>query len=360
MEEEYLLVDLANGHVIARPKPTVMQRCREVIGPTLHEELLRSQIEVSSPVFAELAAASEFFQTIRQCLIKVLSAEGIGLYCAGSHPTARWSNQQINEGSHYQRLAFHYQYVAQRSLMVGLHIHVGTHDIDRMQLINALQPWLPLFVALSTSSPFWCGKHTGYMSYRRIAYSEWLNAGLPPPLDNWIAYQRYLAFLQRWSVDRDYLWWAIRPSRHFPTIEMRMCDACPRLEDALCIAGLFRHLVEQCARAALPANPNTPESRWATQENLWRAARFGLQGAFIVPGEQGTLDAHGWLALLQTLYPADNADSERAFAHARRILEQGTSAHHQIDAYNHGKARELNEAQALRTVVEQVMAQTRV
>ncbi|QCI12518.1 carboxylate-amine ligase [Pseudomonas putida] len=361
MEEEYLLVDLDTGQVIARPKAAVIQRCREVIGPTFSEELLRSQIEVSSPIFVELAEASEFFQTTRQCLIKVLAADGIALYCAGSHPMARWSNQQVSAPGHYQQLALDYRQVAQRSLVNGLHIHVGISDVDRMQLINRrLLQWLPLLQVLSTSSPFWCGKHSGYMSYRRISYREWPNADMPEPLDNWLAYQRYEAFFQRWDDQRDHLRWLIRPSRHFPTLELRICDACPRLEDGLCIAGLFRHLVEQCARRPLPAGPNPPELRWATQENLWRAARFGSHGDFIVPGEQDTLDAHGWLGLLQTQYPADTDDSERAFAHAHRIIDQGTSAHHQLDAYKQAKAQDLSDAQALRAVVEQVLAQTRV
>lgn len=360
MEEEYLLVDVDTGQVIARPKAAVIQRCREVLGPTFSEELLRSQIEVSSPIFVELAEASEFFQTTRQCLIKVLAAEGIGLYSAGSHSTGRWENQQFNAQIGYQQLAGRYRQVAQRSLVNGLHIHVGVPNIDRLQLINALLPWLSLFLALSTSSPFWCGKNSGYFSYRRMSYKEWPHSDLPPPLDNWIAYQRYLAFFDRWGIHRDHTWWVIRPSRRFPTVEMRICDACSRLEDALCIAGLFRHLVEQCVRWQLPANPNTPELRWATQENLWRAARFGSHGAFIVPGEQGTLDAHGWLGLLRNRYPADTDDSERAFVHAHRIIDQGTSAHHQLDAYNQAKAQDLSHAQALRAVVEQVLAQTRV
>lgn len=360
MEEEYLLVDLDTGQVIATPKAAVIQRCREVLGPTFSEALLRSQIEVSSPIFVELAEASEFFQTTRQCLIKVLAAQGIGLYCAGTHCTGRWPDQQFNAQNHYQQVAGHYRQVAQRSLVSGLHIHVGVPNIDRMRLINALLHWLPLFLVLSTSSPFWYGKDTGYCSYRRTSYKEWPHIDLPPVLDNWIAYQRYLAFFERWGIHREYLWWIIRPSRRFPTIEMRVCDACPRLEDALCIAGLFRHLVEQCTRRPLPANPNQPELRWATQENLWRAARFGSHGEFIVPGEQDTLDAHGWLGLLQTQYPADTDDSERAFAHAHRIIDQGTSAHHQLHAYDQAKASDLSDAQSLRAVVEQVLAQTRV
>lgn len=356
IEEEYLLVDLATGRVMAAPSSAVVRCCRDVLGPWFAEEMFRSQVEVASPVFDTLYQACGFFTEQRQRLSQALAGEGAGLYGAGSHPSAQWLRQHPREAPHYRQLFDDYRLVARRSLLNGLHVHVGVpQGVDRMQVINRVLYWLPLLLTLSTSSAYWGGQDTGYMSYRRVVCGEWPHMGLPEPLPDWRAYERYRALLQRTgslAKDGDF-WWAIRPSRRFPTVELRICDGCPRLDDALAIAALFRHLVEHAlGRDGAVASR---EMRWITHENYWRALRQGRLGTFIGVHDQQPVNAEGWLAQLQAQCPADTVDADRAFVHARRILRDGTSADHQRATYALARDQGLDDRQALRNVVKQVM-----
>lgn len=362
IEEEYLLVELASSRVIATPSLTVTKRCREVMGEYFAEEMFRSQIEIASPVFGNVHEARGFFTDSRQRLNEALAEEGVGLYGAASHPTAQWIKQRPSSTPYYCQLFEDYQHVARRSLLSGLHVHIGVPaGCDRMQLINRVLYWTPLLLILSTSSPLWAGQTTGYMSYRRVICGEWPHMGLPEPLPDWSAYLRYRALLQRTgALAKDgAFWWALRPSQRFPTVELRICDACPRLEDALCIAALFRHLVECCAVPHYQAAPANREMYWITQENYWRAMRHGRHGEFLGVHEQQPVSAHGWLAQMRSQFPADTADAERAYLHAERILRDGTSADGQLQRLEQARASGLDSRQALRQVVEMVVAQGR-
>ncbi|WP_336332658.1 carboxylate-amine ligase [Pseudomonas putida] len=354
IEEEYLLVHLGSGQVPATPARAVIGRCKEALGGHFAQEMFRSQIEVASPVFTHLYQAREFFQHSRQQLCATLAEEGMGLYGAGSHPNAAWLRQKPAASAHYRQLFDDYRHVARRSLLNGLHVHVGVPPgCDRMQLINRVLGWLPLLLVLSTSSPLWAGQATGYMSYRRVICGEWPHMGLPEPLPDWAAYERYRALLQRTgalAADGDF-WWAIRPSRRFPTVELRICDGCPRLDDALCIAALFHHLVEHSINHRHDPAPCNRELRWVTQENYWRAMRHGRQAQFIGVHEQQLVTAAGWLAQLQEQLPLDTVEAERAYCHAQRLLQDGTHADLQLQCLAQASAAGLSKAQALLAVV---------
>ncbi|CAB5519258.1 Carboxylate-amine ligase YbdK [Pseudomonas putida] len=360
IEEEYLLVDLRSARVLATPSLAVARRCREVMGKYFAEEMFRSQIEVASPVFTHLHEAQGFLLDSRQRLGKALAQEGVGLYCAASHPSAQWLRQRARTTPHYRQVFDDYQHVARRSLLSGLHVHVGVPPgCDRIQLINRLLYWLPLFLVLSTSSPLWGGQDTGFMSYRRVICAEWPHMELPEQLADWEAYQRYRALLERTGAlakEGDF-WWAIRPSRRFPTVELRICDACPRLEDVLCIAGLFRHLVQGLAVDHYDATPVNREVRWITQENYWRAKRHGRHGQFIGVHDQAQVTAEGWLAQLLAQFPADTLDAQRAALEAQRILREGTSADRQLHCLEQARSGGRDVRQALHAVVDQVLAE---
>ena len=362
IEEEYLLVSLSSGAVLTAPSAAINRLCREVVGRYFAEEMFCSQIEIASPVFSSLCQAQAFFSESRERLNCALAQEGVGLYGAASHPGARWQGQRQRPGQHYQQVFEAFQQVARCSLLSGLHVHVGVPaGCDRMQLINRVLPWIPLLLVLSSSSPFWAGNMTGYMSYRRVICAQWPHMGLPEPLADWRAYQRYRALLQRTgslAEDAD-LWWAIRPSQRFPTVELRICDACPRLEDVLCIAGLFRHLVESCTVSNYQPVFLSREARWVLEENYWRALRYGRQGQFIGYRTQQQVDALAWLGQLRAQFGDESLDAERALRHAQRILLEGTSAERQLACHAQARRNGLDNRQALRAVVDLVLEETR-
>lgn len=357
IEEEYLLVDLASRQVVARPRAPALAACREVLGTNFAQEMFKSQIELVSPVFYSVAQARDFFCSHRQRLASALAAHGLGPCAAGSHPFGGWRIQQPAPGEHFHTLFEEHRQVARRSLVCGLHIHVGVAPWhDRIRLINQLLPWLPLLLVLSTSSPFWEGQPTGYRSYRRVLCNEWPRMGLPERLDDWGDYARYLDMLHRTGalgLDSD-CWWLIRPSRRYPTVELRIADGCPHLEDGLCIAEIFRMMVDHSLEAGEPGDRLTRETQWLTQENLWRAMRDGRDGCYIDPVAQTPLSARAWLLQLQARF----AIPTQAIGQALRILTTGTSADQQLAVYDQTLAQGSSPKQALCDVVDVLLQNT--
>ncbi|MBH3428919.1 carboxylate-amine ligase [Pseudomonas alkylphenolica] len=354
IEEEFLLVDLDSLQVVAEPSAAALNVCRETFGRHFSQEMFKSQIELVSPVFFTIPQARDFLRSHRQRLASRLAPHGLGICAAGSHPFGGWRAQQPAPGEHYHQLFEDHRHVARRSLVCGLHIHVGIDpDHDRIPLINQLLPWLPLLLVLSTSSPFWEGQPSGYRSYRRVLCNEWPRMGLPEPLLDWNDYQRYLDLLHRTGALRPEsdCWWLIRPSRRYPTVELRIADGCPHLEDSLCIADVFRQMVDHCLeRPASSARP-TCETLWITQENLWRAMRDGRDGCFIDPVAQAPISAQAWLLQLQARF----AIAAQAMEYALRILTRGTSADLQLAVYERALTQGFTQEHALSHVVNELL-----
>lgn len=361
VEEEYLLVDVDSARLLEEPSPRVVSVCREVLGENFAREMFRSQLELVSPVFHGMAQARDFLAGRRERLALRLADEGVGVLGAGSHPLGGWRQQRPTAEPHYRQLFEDYQLVARRSLVCGLHVHVGVPgDIDRIAVSNRIRQWLPLLLLLSASSPFWEGQDSGYCSYRRALCGEWPRMGLPEPLPDWSAYQDYLAFLRNSGSllpDGD-CWWALRPSSRFPTLELRISDACPQLEDGLCIAALFRQMVEWAVKFPGPCPPPDQPALWREQENYWRAMRLGRRGQFI-DGQDGACTAQQWLDQLQNILQAvSDDDTRQAFEQARRILLFGTSADHQLNTFALARQSGASQQQALRLVVGQLLEAT--
>lgn len=360
IEEEYLLVDLDSGRLLDDPPSRVLAVCREVLGEHFAPEMFRSQIELVSPVFDSVAQARDFFAARREHLALQLSAEGVGLLNAGSHPQGGWDRQRSTAEAHYRQLFEDYRQVARRSVVCGLHVHVGVpEDVDRIAVSNRIRQWLPLLLLLSASSPFWEGQDSGYCSYRRVLCGEWPRMGLPEPLADWAAYQRYLAFLHESGSlrpDAD-CWWALRPSSRFPTLELRIGDACPRLEDGLCIAVLFRQMVEWAVGQSRPSPAPDQPSLWREQENYWRAMRLGRRGQYL-DEDGGSRTAQQWLEETANILQPACDEARQAFSRAGSILLFGTSADRQLTTFALARQSGASQAQALRLVVEQLLEET--
>lgn len=360
IEEEYLLLDLDSGRLLEDPPPRVLAICREVMGEHFAPEMFRSQIELVSPVFDGVAQARDFFAARREQLALQLSGENVGLLTAGSHPPGGWSQQRPTAEAHYRQLFEDYRQVARRSVVCGLHVHVAVpQGVDRIAVSNRVRQWLPLLLLLSASSPFWEGQDSGYCSYRRVLCGEWPRMGLPEPLADWAAYERYLAFLHdsgSLRPDAD-CWWALRPSSRFPTLELRISDACPRLEDGLCIAALFRQMVEWAVSQSGPGSAPDQRTLWREQENYWRAMRFGRRGQYL--DEDGaSRTAQQWLDETQNILQPGSDETRLAFNHAASILLFGTSADRQLTTFALARQSGASHPRALRMVVEQLLEDT--
>lgn len=363
IEEEYFITDLVTRQMPGNLSCEVSDKCKAGLGQSFAYEMFQAQIEVASPVFTSLAQAADYLANARGTLQHSLQSFELGLLCAGSHPLADWRMQHATDQSHFQQLFKDYQRVARRSLLSGLHVHVEiASHLDRIQVMNEVLPWVPLLLALSSSSPFWDGADSGFASYRQTACDEWPRMGVPEFLEDHLAYDAYIAFListGSMKMPSD-CWWGVRPSARYPTLELRMTDACPRLEDALCIASFFRLMIAYAIDQPRPGSDYSQKSRWMLMENRWRAKRYGVYAAFLVEGYDRPFTIEQWLFMAEEIL-GDTARAlgvENVFSQLRRIIREGTSAERQRYVYEESVGRGRSVYEALSHVVDQLLMET--
>ncbi|HEY5809568.1 MAG TPA: carboxylate-amine ligase, partial [Povalibacter sp.] len=289
IEEEYFLAKATDGSLPTAIPESLIKRAREIVGTEVTSELLQSQIEIASPVFHDMDEACRSMVALRKALGELLTTEGLRLVAASTHPLGAWRDQLVTDQRRYDQLLSDFRIVGERNLVCGMHVHVAIPPgIDRVRLMNRLMPWLPLFLALSTSSPFWDRRVTGLLSYRQAIYDEWPRSGVPDFFDDEADYQAFASLLQRVGAIRDasYFWWAIRPAAKYPTLELRIADVCTRVEDALALAALFRSLVATLVRCPQIGTHRSSHTRRLIDENRWRTKRDGI-GASVIDELRG-------------------------------------------------------------------------
>ena len=363
IEEEYLLVDPETRNLADDPPATILEECRKRIGDQVTPEFLRSQIEVGTKVCSSIAEATEELRTLRRCIRDVAENHGLAMIAASTHPIADWDLQKHTEKDRYNILAQSMQAVARRLLICGMHVHVGIEDDDlRVDLMSQVSYFLPHLLALSTSAPFWRGRKTGLKSYRMAVWNELPRTGLPPQFDSYGEYRRLVETLVGTGVieDATKLWWDVRPSDKFPTLEMRMTDICTRMEDAISIAAFFRCELRMLWRLRRANQRWRQYDRFMIAENRWRASRYGIDEGLIDFGKAAIVP---YPELLEELIELVREDAEffdcvDEIERAREILERGTSAHKQVAVWQEAQDAGKDEAQALRDVVDMLIEET--
>jgi carboxylate-amine ligase len=246
--------------------------------------MLQAQIEVATAPHTDMKAAREELRHLRRTLAEVGAEHGVAIIAAGTHPTAAWQDSRQTESERYDAVMEDLQMIGRRNMLCGMHVHVELPDPDaRVGLMTRMLPFLPLFVALATSSPFWQSRPTGLMGYRLAAYDEEPRTGMPELFHDKKAFDTYVAALVKAGVmaDSSFIWWAMRPSQNHPTLELRAPDSCTLVEDSIAIAALFRVLARRLYRdPALNADLDAV-GRAIAVENKWRAQRYGIHGTFV-------------------------------------------------------------------------------
>jgi carboxylate-amine ligase len=363
MEEEYFLSD-ANSRGIVRHMPMpFIDAARAAYPGEVQREMLQSQIEVATPICQTMDEARQSLSTLRAGLSEIAAEHGLAILAAGTHPTAIWTRQRATRAARYDRLMRDLQMLGHRNQVCGLHVHVALPDPERRVdvMVRAL-PMLPLILALSTSSPFWQAQRTGLMGYRMAAYSELPRTGLPEIFSSAEDYEDYIAIMVESGAitDSSFVWWAIRPSRQHPTLELRVADSCTRLEDGLAIAALFRSLVRRLDRDPCLNAGLTAASRAIVAENMWRAQRYGIHGGLICERRRAMIDVPQAIRELLTelAEDAEALDCAPELARCKTILEEGTSSDTQLALYEEGIGRHGDRGKALASVVDWLAGET--
>ena len=363
IEEEYLLVDRQSRDLVSEAPPALMRQAQRALPDQVSPEFLQCQIEVGTRVFDSVAAARADLWRLRTELAGIAERHGLALIAASTHPFANWARQKFTDKDRYQQLARDLGGVGQRMLICGMHVHVGVEDEDlRIDIFNQLSYFLPHLLALSASSPFWQGMDTGLASYRLTVFDNLPRTGLPPQFESWAEYQRALNMLIRVGIIEDgtKIWWDLRPSARFPTLEVRICDVCTCLDDAAAVAALVQSLVRMLYRLRRDNQRWRRYDRFLINENRWRAQRYGVYGSLIDFGRGELVDYADLLAELRDLLAEDAAalGCAKELESALSILKRGTSADRQRQVFRRAVDGGANEAEALQAVVDALIAET--
>lgn len=362
IEEEYFLADATT-----RGTPRRMVKAFHVAAgarvPQVEHELLQSQVEVAAPPSTDFADAREVLGGLRDGLAEVGRMHGLLVLAAGTHPVARWSRQSHTEAERYEGIMRELGMLGRRNVICGMHVHVEVPRPEtRVNLMNRLLPFMPLLLALSASSPFWQGRVTGLAGYRLCVFGEMPRTGLPDLFDGLEDYERYVDVMTRAGAIKDasFLWWALRPSLRFPTLELRIADSCTRLDDTLTVAALYRCLVRLADRRPELHRKLTGASRAITAENLWRAQRDGVRASLIdvASGVAAPFASYLETVLALVAEDADALDCMREVEAARAIAVAGTSSDRQLAVLAEARGRGLAEREALSAVVDWLAATT--
>lgn len=365
IEEEYLLVDRETRGLAANPPAELMADCEKELGSQVTPEFLKSQIEIGTPVCASVKEANEALINLRRSVSKHAANYGLAIIAASTHPFSKWEEQVTTPKERYEDLARDLQGAVRRMLICGMHVHVAIEDPDlRIDVMNQVSYFLPHLLALSTSSPFWQGQNMGLKSYRLSVFDGMPRTGLPDMFNSFNEYQRLLDQMIASEVieDATKLWWDVRPSARFPTLEMRVPDVCTRLEDAVTVAALYQCLVRMMVRLRRRNQRWRIYPRTLLRENRWLAQRYGTGGALM---DLGYAKCRPLVELIEEILElvAEDAEALDCVEEVRRagdIARRGTSADRQLERFAAEIADGKSSEEAFVGVVDFLLEETLV
>ena len=363
IEEEYLLVNRQTRELAVDPPPGLIDECRQHTGGLVSSELQRSQIEIGTRVCSNVRELREDLIRMRRGVVEVTARHGLAPIAASTHPFSRWSDQKQTQNPRYELLTREMQALVRRMVICGMHVHVGIADPElRIDLMNQLPYFLPQLLALSCSSPFWGGHDTGYRSYRLTIFDVLPRTGIPQHFNSYAEYQRHVDVLVNAGLieDSSKIWWDLRPSNKYPTLETRIMDVCTLADDAVALASALLCILRMLWRLRVANQRWRLYSPMLVQENRWRAMRYGTDQGLLDMG-RGELVAHP--QLMQELLSLIEDDAAALGCSAEvaslpQILARGTSAHRQLRAYASAKAAGATKREALKQVVDLLIAET--
>jgi glutamate---cysteine ligase / carboxylate-amine ligase len=347
IEEEYFLADAASLEAALRTPDELFEAVNWSTGGQATRELLQAQLEVGTNVHSHATDAFEELKFLRKEVGKIAAQYGFAIMACGTHPTAAWDKSVHSPKLRYTEMMDDLRMLGQRNMLCGMHVHVQLPNPDqRFQIMCDMIPYIPLFIALSTSSPFWHSQETGLKGYRLAAYDELPRTGLPELLCSKEHYDNFVTALVNSGAmpDASYIWWSMRPSMRHPTLELRAPDCCTRVQDAIAISCLYRVLVRHLSLNGSPEI--TPLDRAIAAENKWRAQRYGVECPFA--SKDGAISVSDFLdkVLSLTQDDAEALHCAREVALCKSILRNGTSADMQLEAFRNSLPAGLSVALA--------------
>lgn len=353
VEEEYQVVDPATS--MLHPYITQVLHEGRITVQGIQPELHQSTVEVGTEVCETTREVRREIVRLRRAVSELAGQHGLRILASGTHPISSWIDSRITPMERYLGLEEDLQDLARRNLIFGTHVHVGIGDRDFLvDTMNVVRYFLPHLLALSTSSPFWMGRNTGLKSYRIQVWREFPRSGIPPAFDTWAEYEHLIATLVRGKSmeDPSKLWWDLRPSHFYPTLEFRICDMCTRVDEVVCMAALTQAIVAKMWKLRRDNLTFRPYSMALLQENKFRAARYGLDGKLIDLGKGVEVSTRAMIEELVDFVDdvVDELGSRADVEYVSKMFEEGSSADRQLQVYE--------ETGSLEAVVHHLIEET--
>jgi glutamate---cysteine ligase / carboxylate-amine ligase len=349
VEEEYMLLDGETFDLVQHIETVLAAVSGHELESRVGAELMQSVLEIATPVCRDVAEVQRELTKLRAYVIEVASGKGLRVGSAGTHPFSLFERQRITARDRYRNLVDQMQYIARRELIFGMHVHVAVDDADKaIQVVNGLLPQLAPLLALSASSPFWRGEPTGLASSRQMVFAAFPRSGPPPRFRDYADYAEVVGQLERTGCIADYtqIWWDIRLHPRLGTIEIRICDAVTRLEDAVAITAYCQALVKHLCERHDAGEEIPSYHRILTTENKWLAGRYGLEAPVmdLATGRRNRIPVAQLIRqTLRELEPhARELGSERELEGIGEMLARGNGADRQLRVFNAN--RDIGEA----------------
>jgi glutamate---cysteine ligase / carboxylate-amine ligase len=341
VEEEYMLLDGETYDLVQHVETVLAAVAGDELGTRVNAELMQSVVEIATPVCRTAADVAHELQTLRSYVTRVAHEQGMRLGSAGTHPFSLFERQRITARDRYRTLIDQMQYVARRELIFGMHVHVAIDDPEKaIQVVNGLLGHLGQLLALSASSAFWRGEPTGLSSSRQMVFSAFPRSGPPPRFRNYADYAAVVGQLERTGCIADYthIWWDIRLHPRLGTIEIRICDAVTRMDEAVAITAFCQALVKHYCERYERGEEIPSYHRILTSENKWLAARYGLEAPLmdLATGRRNRVPVAQLIRrTLREIEPhARELGSERELEGIAAILDGGNGSDRQLRVFN--------------------------
>jgi carboxylate-amine ligase len=354
IEEEYQIIDPSTRELTSYI--TEILKEESLVLGEVKPELHQSMVEVGTKVCRTPLEVRAELVRLRRLVIDLAAKRGLKMAAAGSHPFSSWMDQEITPLERYMGVREDLQDLAQRLLIFGTHVHIGIEDREFLiDAMNVSRYFLPHVLSLSTSSPFWMGRRTGLKSYRSIVFRSFPRTGIPPSLASWNEFEEIVnTMVGTQSIpNASKIWWDVRPSWTYPTLEFRICDVCTRVDEAVCIGAIFQAIVAKLWKLRRDNLSFRQYPVAFIEENKWRAVRYGLDGRMIDFGKSQELPAADLIREMLEWFLDDVLDelgSRPQVEYALRILADGTSADRQV--------RTFERTGDLHAVVDQLIRET--
>jgi glutamate---cysteine ligase / carboxylate-amine ligase len=337
VEEEYMVMDPKTWELTSHEQKIVHEG-QKIIKDKVKAEMHQAVVEVGTDICQNIDEAYKDVSTLRKIIKEIAVANGFTMGAAGTHPFSHWQSQLITEHTRYNEIVNELQEAARSNLIFGLHVHVGMENRDiAMHIANSTRYFLPHVYALSTNSPFWEGRNTGYKSFRTKVFDKFPRTGIPDHFDSIEAYDRYINLLIKTGCidNAKKIWWDLRVHPFFNTVEFRICDVPLTVMETITIAALFQAICAKIYKLRSQNQTYILYSRALIMENKWRAGRYGIDGSLIDFGLEAEVNTRALIYELLEFVDdvVDQLGSRHIINYVHKMLEQGTGADRQLALY---------------------------